>query len=151
MKKLVALLLFLSFPALAHADVIIGFRGKNGAFDNIAFTKFAAKRGKMGLVLNADQIDAALKHIEQHRRYELYGYSLGASSVGQVMRKTKHMPERIWTVGAFHTTNVDFGPYGVKFDNFFDLSGAGTKSPGMHIGGVSHAKIMEFVADNFGD
>jgi hypothetical protein len=102
------------------------------------------------VVLYADQIDVALKQIEKHQRYELYGYSLGASSVGQVMRRVKHMPEHIWTVGAFHSTNVNFTPYGVKFDNFFDASGAGTKSPGIHIG-VSHGKIMQFVSDNFGD
>lgn len=146
----ILLLLFLLLSTVAHADVIIGFRGKGGAFDESAFARFADKRGKPGVVLYADQIDAALKHIEKHQRYELYGYSLGASSVVQVMRRTKIMPEHIWTVGAFHSTNVNFTSYGVRFDNFFDASGTGTKSPGMHIG-VSHGKIMQFVSDNFGD
>ena len=149
MKKILALCLLL-LPTVAQADVIIGFRGKDGAFDQQAFSRFADKRGKPGVILYADQIDAALSHIEKHQRYELYGYSLGASSVVKVMRKVKHMPEHIWTVGAFHSTNVNFTSYGVRFDNFFDASGTGTKSPGMHIG-VSHGKIMQFVSDNFGD
>ena len=149
MKKIL-IALFCFWSVTAQADVIIGFRGKNGAFDRKAFADFAAKRKLVGVILRADQLNIALKYIDKNIHYELYGYSLGARSVFQIIKRVKHMPNHVWTVGAYHTTNVDFRRYNVKFNNYFDVSGRGNRSPGKHIG-ISHDKIMRYVSDNFGE
>jgi len=151
MKKILVLL-FALLPNIAQADTIIGFKGKNNAFDHQAFEKYAAKRKLTPVVLSAFDSKNAMHIIRINSTYELYGYSLGAASVAQTMRlieKEKlHMPRYVITVGAYRTTNVDFNKYNVKFDNYFDASGAGTKSPGKHLG-VSHSDIMRYVVDTF--
>lgn len=150
--KTILFLLAVLISNTAAADVIIGYKGKNGAFDYQAFYQFANKRKLTPVVLDSFDINRSLKIIREHLIYELYGYSLGAASVTHIMRlieKEKlHKPRYILTVGAYRTTDVDFSKYNVKFDNFFDASGTGTKSPGKHIG-ASHSEIMSFVTNTF--
>lgn len=138
----------------AQADVIIGFRGKGGAFDQQAFSYHAAKRGLRPIVLDAGARARAVEMIRTSSGpYELYGYSLGAASVAAVLRAVSRekirKPRTVTTVGAFRTTDVDFTRYGVPFANYFDASGRGQRSPGKHIPGVSHARIQRYVVDHF--
>ena len=138
----------------AQAQTVIGFRGKNGAFDEQAFIQYAEKRNASGLILHADQINYAINQIKNSDSYELYGYSLGAVSVARVLKEVERKgltkPRYTVTVGAYYSTDVDFRKYNIKFDNYFDASGAGQRSPGKHIGGVSHSAIMRYVTDNIG-
>lgn len=141
-----------SFSSVANAQVLIGFRGARGAFDYNAFKELAAKRNLTPVVMNTDSRLAVINFIKNNPNYELYGYSKGAAVVAYLV-KTVHSsglprPRRITTVGAYHSTNVDFRPYGIKFENYFDSSGAGNRSPGYHIGGVSHNAIMRYVTEN---
>jgi hypothetical protein len=156
MKKLFSIVLTaVLLSSTAQAQTVIGFRGAGGAFDERAFMDYAAKRNATGMILYSDQINLAMQVIKQNVEYELYGYSLGAASVGRVLRLVEsnklHKPRYVLTAGAWHSTNVDFQKYNIKFDNYFDASGAGQKSPGKHIGGVSHRAIMRYVTDQIGD
>ncbi len=54
-------------------------------------------------------------------------------------------PKYIITIGAYKTTDVDFTKYNIKFDNYFDYSGIGQKSPGVHIKNVSHLNMQKHV------
>jgi len=150
-KYLLALVLMIGS---AQAQTVIGFRGKGGAFDEQAFAEYAAKKNATGIILYADQIDRAVRQIKENRPYELYGYSLGAASVSRVLKEVERQnlpkPTFALTVGAYWSTDVDFRKYNIKFENYFDNSGAGQKSPGKHIGGIHHGYIMRYVTDNFG-
>jgi hypothetical protein len=148
------LALFVSTTAFA-ADIIIGFKGKMGAFDQKAFEDFAAKRKLKPIVMNMESRLTLINTIKNNPNYELYGYSLGAAHVAYVVKMAYDsnlpMPKRVTTVGAFYSTDVDFRKYNVKFDNYFDASGAGQQSPGKHIGGVNHGAMMRYVTDYYGE
>ena len=53
----------------------------------------------------------------------------------------------VLTIGAWYTTDVDFGDYEINFDNFFDESGRQQKSPGIHVYNISHGQMQEYVND----
>jgi hypothetical protein len=147
LKSLLALSML---STAAHADVVIGYRGKNRAFDEQAFNDYAKNRKLDPVILDTFDHIAVRSLIKQNNTYELYGYSMGAASVSQTMRFLEKeklpMPRYILTVGAYYSTDVDFKKYNVPFRNYFDASGTGTKSPGIHIG-VSHDAIMRYVTD----
>ena len=130
MRVLLALLMM---TATAHADTMIGFRGRDKLFDQAAFEQYARKHKMTPVVLDAEAIGPAVKIIASGETYALYGFSKGAESVKQVMRKVEQQglnkPTRILTIGAWHTTDVNFHRHGVKFDNYFDASGSGQRSP----------------------
>jgi hypothetical protein len=156
MKIKMALAFLLLFVAGATAEpqgIIIGFRGSQEQFDQSAFEDFAKKRNLIPFVASPYYFARVVDKINQHRGYyELYGYSLGAQAVRQVVvhihQARGHMPARITTVGAHSKTNVNFAPYGIEFDNYFDASGRDNRAPGQHLS-VPHDLIMRYVTDNF--
>jgi len=78
-------------------------------------------------------------------KYQLYGFSKGAETISKLLKNSSiRRPEYVLTIGAFRTTDVDFKKYDVKFDNYFDDSGRGQKSPGVFLS-VSHSKIQKEV------
>ena len=95
-----------------------------------------------------NEIDSAANFINQkNKSYQLYGFSAGASAIVQVLKKVKRMPNFVLTIGAWYTTDVDFGDYEINFDNFFDDSGRQQQSPGIHVYNISHGKMQEYVND----
>lgn len=150
--KIFFVLIFLLIPNLAHSQIIIGFKGAGGAFDNNAFYELAEKRNLRPIIVSTYSRLTIINLIKDNPNYELYGYSKGAAVVSYMVNMIHNSglpkPQRITTVGAYHSTNVDFRPYGIRFENYFDSSGAGNKSPGYHIGGVSHSAIMRYVTEN---
>ena len=150
---LASLLLFVASATAEPQGIIIGFRGSHEQFDQSAFEDFAKKRNLRPITTSPYYIGRAVDIIERHNGYyELYGYSLGAQTVRQVIvyqhQAHKKMPGRVTTTGAHKKTNVDFAPYGIPFTNYFDGSGKGNVAPGQHIN-VPHDQIMRYVADNF--
>jgi hypothetical protein len=145
------LFLFLLIVNVARAECdsyVIGFRGAGGAFDQAAFDRYAERNAACSLVYNSDEIDSAANFINQTTvSYQLYGFSAGASAIVQVLKKVKRMPNFVLTIGAWYTTDVDFGDYEINFDNFFDESGRQQKSPGIHVYNISHGKMQEYVND----
>lgn len=139
------------FPAYAD-NIIIGFKGKYGQFDRIAFNEYAAKRNLKPIIAHNDSRLFIINLIQNNPNYELYGYSRGAEIVSYVVRMTHEnkmpMPKYVTTVGAHKNTDVDFNKYNIKFMNYFDDSGRGQKSEGIFIK-IPHDKIMRYVTDNF--
>jgi len=154
MKIALASLLFIIAGATAEPQgIIIGFRGSQEQFDQSAFEDFANKRNLRPITVSPYYMARAIDIIERHGSYyELYGYSLGAQTVRQVIvyqhQAYKRMPGRVTTVGAHKKTNVDFSAYGIVFDNYFDASGQGNSASGQHLA-VPHDTIQRYVADNF--
>jgi hypothetical protein len=148
MKKILFLSLF--FYALqCHANNIIGFRGKNEVFDEVAFKEYAKQRNLKPIIFSSLKVNESLKHIRNIQgEYELYGYSLGAVAVKQVLEYQQKnglkMPQYVITIGAYKTVDVDFRKYRISFDNFFDDSGIGNKSPGFFLK-VPHSEIQKKV------
>jgi hypothetical protein len=151
MKKLfLFLLLFVSLNVFACDTYIFGFRGANRMFDEKVFIEYAHHHNMCWHIFNAEQNRQVVKLIGQiNRPYELYGFSLGAESIRAVLKevqfKKMRKPNHVITIGAFRTTNVNFEKYGVSFINYFDESGKGQKSPGIHISGVPHNQIQKVV------
>ena len=147
MKKIV-LTFILSIPVLAQACIgyVIGFKGLNDAFDNVAFETYSNHYNYCNKVYSWHQLDEALDFIHKlNVRYRLYGYSKGAETVGHVLKNNKRKkPEYVITIGAYKTTNVNFDKYKVKYKNYFDDSGRGQKSPGVFLQ-VPHSEIQKEV------
>jgi hypothetical protein len=152
MDILFALFLFFARPAdppLPDKDCdsyVVGFRGLGRAFDQAAFDQYADRRGSCSLVYDYTEIDQAVEFVNTlEEPYELYGYSAGAVAVGQVLKKAEQPPRYAVTIGALASVDVDFDRYGVKFDNWFDDSGRGSRSPGRYLPGVGHDRIQQHV------
>lgn len=150
---LTILLTLLSSSASSHShckSYVIGFRGLDGAFDSQAFNQYARQNKSCSRVYNHEDIKSAMKFINTVKTpYILYGFSAGASSVSYIVKHVKRKPGYVITVGAWHTTDVDFNKYDIDFDNFFDASGRNNKSPGIHVKNVPHFKMQQYVADFF--
>lgn len=149
MKILLTLLLVYSgIINAACTSYVIGFRGAGGAFDQPQFDRYAERNAACSVVYNSEEVDAAVQFIGGTTGpYQLYGFSAGASSIVQVLRRVKRMPEFVLTIGAWYTVNVDFTYYDIHFDNFFDASGRQQRSPGIHVYNVSHGRMQEYVND----
>ncbi len=97
-------------------------------------------------VFEWNQTENAIKFINKdHKPFHLYGFSKGAESVSIIMRQINRQPVYIITVGAWHTVDLDFSPYGVNFHNYFDDSGSKQKSPGLRINNVPHMMMQDHV------
>lgn len=148
MKKIV-LSILLCMPLFANAckGYVIGFKGLNESFNSVAFQKYADRLGYCGKSFSWFQDKEALQYIQTLKKpYRLYGFSRGAQTVSDVLKQTKTKPEYVLTIGAYKTTNVNFDEHRVRYDNFFDQSGIGQKSPGVFFN-VSHADIEKEVSD----
>ncbi len=152
MDILFALFLFFSNPTTTATTTaecsryIIGFRGLGGAFDLKAFEEYAVQRKGCTQVYNFTEFQSATEFVKSiNKPYELYGYSAGAVSVGQVLKQKVRRPEHAITIGALSTVDVDFSLYNIKFDNWFDASGRGSRSPGEHFPNVSHDRMQSYI------
>jgi hypothetical protein len=139
-------LFFFTGAVNACTGYVIGFRGLNEAFDHRAFEEYALNTGYCSRSYSASQRASAERFIKTLEvPYHLYGYSLGAATVGAVIRGGRvQMPQYILTVGAYKTTDVNFDRYGVLYNNYFDASGRGQRSRGIFLE-VSHSKIQSEV------
>ncbi len=135
-------------PSIAHScsGYVIGFKGKEDVFNYNAFTEYANNLNYCGQTYSWNEVASAAKHISyMNKPYHLYGYSLGAVSVKQILEiKTLRKPKFVITIGAYKTTDVNFNQYNVKYINYFDYSGLGQSSPGVFLN-VSHDKIQREV------
>ena len=150
MKNLIFLLLLFSSNLFACESYLLGFRGANKMFDEKVFIEYAYHHNMCWYIFNAEQNKQAVKLISQIKKpYELYGFSLGAETIRQVLQevqiKKMQKPNHVITIGAHYATNVNFAKYDVSFINYFDESGKGQKSPGIHISGVPHNQIQKVV------
>jgi hypothetical protein len=134
-------------PAESACDsYVIGFRGLNRAFDQRAFDRYADLRVSCSLVYDYAEVAEAVSFVDYIQEpYELYGYSAGAVTIGQILPQVSRLPEYVITVGALSSVNVDFSRYGIHFDNYFDASGRSSRSPGRYIPGVAHDRIQAYV------
>jgi len=150
MKYLIFLLLLFTNPVLACKSYIIAFKGLDSAFDHTAFHDYADPRAECTLVFKHTEAARAIRFVNRNRvPYELYGYSAGAATAMTVVRQARRKPNYVLTVGAYYSTDVDFGRYDIDFDNFFDASGAGSTSPGIHVKNVAHSRIQRYVTEFF--
>jgi hypothetical protein len=148
MKKIV-LSILLSLPLFTHAceGYVIGFKGLNDSFNYVAFHKYSNRLGYCSKSFSWFQDKEALHYIQTLKKpYRLYGFSRGAQTVSDILKQTKKKPEYVVTIGAYKTANVNFDKYDIRYDNFFDHSGVGQKSPGVFFN-VSHADIEKEVSE----
>lgn len=146
MKTLFFILMLLPSISSACESYVIGFKGINNVFDDNAFRLYAMKYKACSLAYSWNQVHTAVKFINgTNKRYQLYGFSKGAESVGQVLRAVKRKPYHVVTIGAYNTANVDYSRYGVSTQNYFDSSGRRNTSPGTHIRGVDHQDMQRYV------
>lgn len=129
---------------------IIGFTGLDETFDHQAFFKFSRSRKLLPIVVSWRQEIVAYNIINNSvGYYELYGFSKGAETTYKLMNrlvKNKvRKPDFIITIGAHKDANVDFSKFDVKFSNYFDSSGIGSRSPGIYIKNREHLKMQDFV------
>jgi hypothetical protein len=144
--KYVLFLIAAIFSSNVSAQVVIGFMGKDSVFDHTAFVQYALAKNLQPVVLEANQTHRALQVIKSTTYYELYGYSLGAASVLQVVRSAKKPPRLVITIGAYRGLDLDFRKFGVEFYNFFDYSSVPTSSPGLYIS-ASHWHIQQIAVN----
>lgn len=146
------LLTIIFFAGLAKADtVVIGLKGLNNAFDSAAFYEYALLKKAKPIIVEHTKIQSIHQLLDKTHpnNYILYGFSFGASTVSKIVKdrfaKNKTMPSEIITIGAYHTTDVDFSKYNIQFNNFFDLSGKNNKGPGYHLPNVPHMRMQQAV------
>ena len=146
MKKLFLLVWLMPTLAFSCNGYLLGFKGKDDVFDNRAFREYATHLNYCYKTYSWHRVNDALKDLEDITvPYRLYGFSLGAVSVLNFLKKTNvRKPEYVITVGAYKTTDVNFDKFEVNYNNFFDRSGIGQKSPGKFLN-VSHDKIQQEV------
>ncbi len=136
--------MLLPASSIACESYVIGFRGKGGAFDEQAFNRYVGNQ--CSKLYNAEQTKTAIQFIQGIKTpYELYGFSLGAQSVATVLKNVTTKPSFVLTIGAHHSTDVNFDRYNIRYKNYFDTSGRLQKSPGIHVSNVEHMKLQEFV------
>lgn len=136
------------FAAPAHACVgmVVGFSGLNNQFDHQAFYDYHNRYGWCGRVFSHNQATEAIDFIGALKTpYQLYGFSKGAETVGIVLAGTKTKPVYVVTIGAHRTARVDFSAYGVRYQNYFDLSGRGNPAPGIHLVATPHYLMQSTV------
>ncbi len=144
-KLLLSTLLMLPFVANACIGYVVAFKGLNDAFDNEALSVYADRLAYCNKSFSWNEEKNAIKFIETlNVPYQLYGFSRGAQSVLTVLNVAKVKPEYVITIGAYKTTNVNFDKHNVRYNNFFDQSGVGQKSPGTYLN-VPHNMIQKEV------
>lgn len=111
--------------------IMVGFKGKDGAFDQAAFEAHARSLGYEPRVVSSWQPEAAMKEAAQlvgNGRYAVYGFSLGAQTARDFEASMKKDPDRIITVGAYKDARLEFRSKNVE--HYFDRSGVGNPAKG---------------------
>ncbi len=124
---------------------VIGFKGIADAFDQKSFISYANRVGYCGKSYSWNDIKSPTILVSStNLPYQLYGYSMGATSIKSFLKQSLRKPDFILTIGAYRTTDVNFDSYDIKYANYFDNSGVGQTSPGIFVN-VSHDKIQKEV------
>jgi hypothetical protein len=146
MRTLFFILLLVTQNSFACDKFVIGFKGLDDRFDNVAFGQYAKKVNACAMPYGWKQWRSAVTLInDTHQLYELYGYSKGAESIKHVLARVNREPRLIITVGAYHTAEVNYEVYGITTKNYFDSSGRLNRSPGVHVKDVEHSEIQSYV------
>ncbi len=147
MNKILFLLIIVPLTSYANCDLyIIGFGGLNNHFDHQSFKFYAEKKNACYKSFKWSEQVIALNYINQlNTDFELYGFSKGAETVSKLIKQYKIKPSYILTIGAYKTTDVDFTKYNIKFQNYFDHSGIGQKSPGIFIKNIHHLNMQKHI------
>ena len=147
LRKLLIVMLLMPAMAWACSGWVIGFRGQNEVFDYEAFADYAVIQGRCFRSFSwnhgaeAERMLTAVKVPN-----ELYCFSRGAETVAGLLRQGRVRPDRVITVGAFRTVNVNFDQYGIPYRNYFDRSGQGQQSPGVYLD-VTHGRVQRAVTE----
>jgi hypothetical protein len=147
MKKwILKILLLVPVTVYACTGYVIGFKGKDNIFDTNAFTEYTNHIGYCNKLYSWHQHKDAVKFINSvDVTYQLYGFSKGAVSISIILKQSSvRKPEYVLTIGAYKTTDVNFDKNKIKYQNYFDNSGIGQKSPGIFLN-VSHNEIQKEV------
>ena len=124
----------------------VGFGGRRDQFDHQAFAEWSSGRVSCYRTFAWDQRTQALQFVRSlDVPYELYGFSKGAETVLWIMPRVTRRPRYVITIGGWYSVNFDFGRWRVPFDNWFDSSGAGNTSPGVHVPHVRHSHMQAWV------
>jgi hypothetical protein len=139
--------------------ILLGFKGKNGAFDADAFNKYAASKKLRPVIIDEWEtnkaVDQANALVKDHKGpVHVFGFSLGAQSAVSYVKQHPDTASAT-TVGAFHDTDLSRLATLPQFNNYPDFStysapaGEGVRIPhaGTDPGGVSHVGGMAYVAD----
>jgi hypothetical protein len=145
-RFLTTIILLYASSVNACVGYVVAFRGQNDVFDQPALEQYANHLGYCHKVFGWYQSKDAVLFINNTAvTYQLYGFSKGAETISKLLKDSSiRKPEYVLTIGAFRTTDVDFKKYNIKFDNYFDDSGRGQRSPGIFLS-VSHSKIQKEV------
>jgi hypothetical protein len=145
-KYLLTILMSLPLTVFACKGYVLGFKGLNEAFDRTAFDAYVKQINYCGKLFSWHQRKEAAEFISTlNTNYQLYGFSKGAETVAYLLKNLDDSkPEYVLTIGAYKTVDVNFDKYEVNYDNYFDASGQGQKSPGIFLN-VSHDKIQKEV------
>ena len=147
LKQFAVALLLAPTVTLACSGWLIGFRGQNEVFDYEAFADYAVIRGLCFRSYSWHQGEDAVRALQNIRApYHLYGFSRGAETVAALLRQGRVRPQSVITVGAFRTVDVDFDRYGIQYQNYFDRSGRGQRSPGVYLD-VDHGRVQRTVTE----
>jgi len=142
---LFTLALFLPIVANACSGYVFGFKGLNEHFDNEAFDVYVKRIGYCSKTYSWNQEEDAKRVIKSLKvPYQLYGFSKGAITVSTLLKSELKRPEYVLTIGAYKTVDVNFDKYGVKYNNYFDDSGRGQRSPGIFLD-VPHLMMQKEV------
>ena len=147
LRKFLILMLLSPVMVWACSGWVIGFRGQNEVFDYEAFADYAVIQGRCFRSFSWNQGAEAERMLTAVKvPYELYGFSRGAETVAGLLRQGRVRPDRVITVGAFRTVNVNFDQHGVPYRNYFDRSGLGQLSPGVYLD-VDHGRVQRTVTE----
>jgi len=134
----------------ADGGILLGFKGKDGAWDQGAFEKTAASMGLRPVTVSSWETNKAVAEANQIAQghngpIHVYGFSLGAQSAREFV---KGQPEgRIGgatTIAPFHDTDLSPLAKLPEYNNYPDSSswsapaGKGYKVPGPHLGTQAH-------------
>ena len=147
LRKLLIVMLLWPVMASACSGWVIGFRGQNEVFDFDAFADYAIIQNRCFRSFSWNQGAEAERMLTALKvPYELYGFSRGAETVASLLRQGRVHPDRVITVGAFRTVNVNFDRHGIPYRNYFDRSGLGQQSPGVYLD-VDHGRVQRAVTE----
>jgi len=145
LKIILSIMLFLPYTVNACSGYVFGFKGLNDQFDNDAFNEYVKKTGYCSKTYSWNKIADAKQAIELLSvPYKLYGFSKGVETINILLKMKLKKPEYVLTIGAYKTVDVNYNKYDIRYDNYFDSSGKGQRSPGIFLN-VPHNMMQKEV------
>lgn len=153
MFRIILIIALLYSPVTFAKDYLIAFAGVNTSIDKVVINKISKTRHLELKILGWLNYQDGLDIIKTSNKYELYGYGIGAETVGLVMKMVESQnlkrPAAIVTIGAKDYVDVDFSKYNIPFQNYFGLTGKGNVCPGIHLPDMPVYKIQRYVAEKY--